>query len=369
MKTNSLGIYIHVPYCLRKCIYCGFFSCAHVPDENEQNTYAASIERELEKAAEEFGIRRVDTVFFGGGTPTVLKAAILSRLLAAVKRAFDVAADAEITTESNPGTLTERDLTVLREAGFNRLSIGCQSFDDTVLKALGRIHTAEEALEAYRAARRCGFGNINLDLMFAVPGHTPEIWEDTLYRVTDLKPEHISAYSLQMEEDTPLFDMLQRGEIEEVSDESDRLMYHRAVSLLKPAGYDHYEISNFSLPGYECRHNLKYWSMGEYLGFGPSASSFAGGIRVTNAPRGERHVNTVFDSMSEFVFTGLRKADGISYRDFREMFGRDLWDAFADRRAAAERFIRTGALIDDGKRLRLSEYGIDISNKVMAEFV
>ena len=218
-------------------------------------------------------------------------------------------------------------------------------------------------------AREAGFDNINMDLMFAIPGHTPETWEKTLDEAIALGPEHISFYSLQIEEGTPFYDMYRRGEFDQVPDDIDREMYHLAIKKLKEAGYDHYEISNAARPGRECRHNLKYWSMEDYLGIGPSASSYMKGIRFAEAPFMEFHENTFEDETSEFVFTGLRKTSGIFFDDFRERFGRDFWDVFGDRREELVPYIESGQLVETEEGLRLSDEGFDISNAIMAVFV
>lgn len=399
---TGLGIYVHIPFCISKCIYCGFYSKAGAPDAEEENTYVNLLVQEIENAARPD--REVDSIFFGGGTPSILKAESLIEILSTIRRCFDVSADCEITLEANPGTLNKGYLSKLYEAGFNRLSMGCQSFSDVVLKTLGRIHRSKDVYESFSVARASGFDNINLDLMFSVPGADEKLWQETLDKMMELSPEHLSFYSLQIEEDTPLYNMYKNGIFEEVSDELDRNMYHRAIECLKSSGYEHYEISNAAKPGFECRHNIKYWSLSDYLGFGKSASSFIDGVRFTNATddgygkgvlmerdflksRGvlsmpelgnlefakykysEFHVNDFIDTVSEFVFLGLRRTDGISFEDFEQRFGKSFEDVYADRRVEIESFIESGDLVEDESGLRLSEKGFDISNKIMAIFV
>ena len=399
---TGLGIYVHIPFCISKCIYCGFYSRAGAPDAEEENTYVNLLVQEIENAARPD--REVDSIFFGGGTPSILKAESLIEILSTIRRCFDVSAGCEITLEANPGTLNKGYLSKLYEAGFNRLSMGCQSFSDEVLKTLGRIHRSKDVYESFSAARVAGFDNINLDLMFSVPGADEELWQETLDKMMELSPEHVSFYSLQIEEDTPLYNMYKNGIFAEVSDELDRSMYHRAIECLKSSGYEHYEISNAAKPGFECRHNLKYWSLSEYLGFGKSASSFIDGVRFTNATddgygkgvlmesaflksRGvlsmpelgnlefakykysEFHVNDFMDTASEFVFLGLRRTAGISFDNFEQRFGKSFVDVYADRRVEIEPFIESGDLVEDESGLRLSERGFDISNKIMAIFV
>ena len=311
----------------------------------------------------------VDTVFIGGGTPTILPAVFVGMILDKLRECFVLAADAEITIESNPKTLTEEKLAAFQTYGVNRLSIGVQSFDDRILKTLGRAHSAEDAVESIVLAKECGFSNINLDLMFAVPGHTMECWVDTLKQAIALAPAHISFYSLQIEEGTPFYDRFMAGEITEISDFEDRRMYHKAIAMLKAAGYAQYEISNAAKPGKACRHNLKYWSMEDYLGIGESASSYLQGVRFTEAPVPEFHVNSREDDMSEFVFTGLRKTCGIKLAEFSHRFGADFWTVYADRRSELAAFLENGQLLETCGRLQLSEDGIDISNRIMAVFV
>lgn len=404
------GIYIHIPFCISRCIYCGFFSGAGAVSEEDEHAYVRLIKQEIENATRRYAeyYDEVDSIFFGGGTPSVFKPESLIEILDAVRKEFRLSADCEITMEANPGTLSRKNLTKLRKNGFNRLSLGCQSMNENVLRTLGRIHSAEEFLESFEAARTSGFDNINVDLMFSVPGADEVVWQDSLDRIVDLSPEHISFYSLQIEEDTPLYDMYRSGLFPEVSDEMDRKMYHQAIRTLKSAGYLHYEISNAAKPGCECRHNIKYWKLYDYIGFGKSAASFVRGTRFTNSTDegyevgvkeeknfieghlgvlppstdesdslpeyalkkySEYHINSFMDSASEFVFLGLRMASGVNYADFRERFGREFSDVFSDRMEEVKEFISCGALIEDESGIRLSENGFDISNRIMALFV
>ena len=369
MTINKLGIYIHIPFCLAKCKYCGFYSCGDAT-EAEQAEYVESLIDDIEEYGREYGKAYVvDTVFIGGGTPSILPAAYIGEILDSIRYHFTVTEDAEISMESNPKTLTYENLLAYRKAGVNRLSIGVQSLNDDCLKALGRVHTAADFKRNFIMAREAGFDNINIDLMFAIPGHTLEIWEETLDEAIALGPEHISFYSLQIEEGTPFYDMYRRGEFNQVPDDIDREMYHRAIRRLKEAGYEHYEISNASKPGRQCRHNLKYWSMEDYLGIGHSASSYMKGVRFAEAPLMEYHENSFEDEVSEFVFTGLRKTCGISFADFEKRFGRKFWDVFSDRREELMPYFEAGQLVETEAGLALNEEGFDISNAIMAVFV
>ncbi len=367
MKT--LGIYIHIPFCLAKCKYCGFYSHGG-GTEADYEEYVESLVNDIEEYGRVYGAEyKVDTIFIGGGTPSILPSPYIGEILDHVRDSFDVAEDAEISMESNPKTLTYENLLAYRKYGVNRLSIGVQSLNDDCLAALGRVHTAADFRRNFIMAREAGFDNINVDLMFAIPGHTMEIWEETLDEAIRLGPEHISFYSLQIEEGTPFYDMYRRGEFDQVPDDIDREMYHLAIKKLRDAGYEHYEISNACKPGKECRHNLKYWSMGDYLGIGDSSSSYMKGIRFAEAPLMEYHENDFDDDTAEFVFTGLRKTCGIRFDDFEERYGRAFWDVFADRREELQLYFDGGQLIETEEGLALSEEGFDISNAIMAIFV
>ncbi len=391
MTTNKLGIYIHIPFCIRKCPYCGFYSEELGTGAScSAEEYIAKVICDLKSFGEEYsGGRKVDSIFFGGGTPTSIHEDYIISVLEAIRENFDVEIDCEITIEANPGIL--HGLAKLKEAGFNRISIGVQSFDDGVLGTLGRIHNSLEAERSIKIAREAGFDNLNIDLMFGIPGQSMGEWNKTLKKVIDLKPEHISFYSLQLEEGTPYFDRFEAGEFDELSDELDRAMYHKAIAMLKAAGYKHYEISNASIPGFECRHNLKYWSLNEYLGVGPSASSYIDGRRFTfkdsvrdymecnlndlSGRLSELHINSRFDDMSEYSFTGLRLTSGIDYSDFKIRFGISFQEAFSDRWEELREFFESGAIkqfVDaEGVpvALRLTEKGIDVSNRIMSIFV
>ena len=390
---KSLGLYIHIPFCVRKCSYCDFLSFGSVT-EADQKSYFRSLIREIQWNGKHYGNEYyVDTIFIGGGTPSLVKESLIAEMLAAVWDSFAIDGNAEISMEANPGTLDEEKLKTYRAAGVNRLSIGVQSFDEGLLQYLGRVHTKEDVLKSYALARACGFQNINLDLMFSIPGQTTDVWRDTLNQALDLSLEHISFYGLQIEEGTPFHIMRKERRLVEIEDELDRTMYHGALKILKERGYLHYEISNAAAEGYQCRHNLKYWSMEDYLGLGLGAHSFLSGVRFSNEtdlgtyikvgnqtelesePSSSnpfavwRHENSGEDSMAEFIFTGMRKTEGIDLTDFAGRFGQPLEAAYSDNWHKILPYIESGYLICSEDYMRFSEKGIDISNIILSEFL
>jgi oxygen-independent coproporphyrinogen-3 oxidase len=377
---DKLGLYVHIPFCARKCRYCDFVSFP-VADRDAHFAYALKVVLEASEKAHIFGEgRSVDTIYLGGGTPSFLEAGLVSEILDSLYAHFRVEDDCEITIEVNPVSATREKFRAYRSAGVNRVSIGVQSFDPEVLTFLGRLHTAEEAERAVADARVCGFDNLNIDLMFGVPGQDLASWERDLKKALKLAPEHISFYSLGIEEGTPLFEDLIAERIEETDEILDRRMYHLAKELLADAGFRHYEISNAALPGRESRHNLKYWSMDPYLGLGAAAHSYFDGRRFANtsnlteylAASGTTdmmnwaHENTPGDEMSEFIFLGLRRTAGIRLSDFHSSFGRDFWELYGEE---TEKLIRRGLLEQDGDELRLTALGLDLANNVFSEYV
>jgi len=386
---KSLGLYIHIPFCLKKCNYCDFLSLGGMSEEDHA-AYTEALLVELEHYAD----RNIslDSVYIGGGTPSLLDPGLISRVVQRVQSCFTISEEAEITIEANPGLLDKNKLTTYRGAGINRLSIGAQSLNNEILKLLGRVHDREEFVRNYHLARDCGFENISVDLIFAIPGQTHDIWMDSLEKTIDLGPEHISFYSLQIEEETPFYDLWKKGELKPVDDQGDRAMYHSAIDRLQSSGYRHYEISNAAKPGYESRHNLKYWSMDEYLGVGLGAHSYIDGRRFSNETdlsryiriakekncAGRRqgaspwtiwfHENTVEGEMSEFMFTGLRKVEGIRLSDYEKRFALPVTAVYGD---PINKHIETGLLEIDEKadRLRLTAKGMDLFNRVLVDFV
>lgn len=378
-KTNRLGIYIHVPFCIKKCSYCDFLSFdAKGPSQWQE--YGIELIKEVEAYGDflkEDYI--VDTVFFGGGTPSILQADLVSEILDKINSSFSLTPNPEITIEANPGTVSEGKLDKYLAAGINRLSIGVQSFDEDLLGLLGRIHGKEEAKEAYKMARRAGFKNINLDLMFAIPTQTLELWQESLAEAIELSPEHLSFYGLSYEAGTPFDEARIRKEIIPIDEGLDRRMYRRGLATLRANGYEHYEISNMAKPGFECKHNLKYWSMEDYLGLGMGSHSFIRGKRFSNTKDWgkyftvnkveEEHLNSEYDNISEYIFTGLRRTKGISFDDFHERFGIAYVDYLGERKKQLYEYQDKGLLTIDVKGMGLTEAGIDFSNRILADLI
>lgn len=376
-----MELYIHIPFCIRKCAYCDFLSFP--AGEERKRAYVEALREEIGGAAERGD---VTTIFFGGGTPSVLSGEEIGILMETVRSHYRVLPGAEISLEANPGTLTAEKLAAWREAGINRLSIGLQSADNRELRILGRIHTWEEFLEGYRMARKAGFENINIDLMSALPGQSSRTWRETLLKVTALEPEHISAYSLIVEEGTPFYEKYgedaRRREEGLVcswlpSEEEERQMYYDTKGILGEKGYGRYEISNYARKGYECRHNCGYWRRESYRGFGLGASSLVEEVRFKNTSCMEEYLGRDFSrreeerlskeaQMEEFMFLGLRLAEGISTEEFCRKFGCAYAEVYGK---VTEELLAKKLLCQENQRIFLTEQGIDVSNYVMAEFL
>lgn len=367
----ELELYLHIPFCVRKCAYCDFLSAP--AGEGLRAEYVEALKEELRQKKGFGENHRVTSVFFGGGTPSILEGTQLAGILEEARRCFVVSENAEITVECNPGTLTEDKLLCYKRSGVNRLSLGLQSADDGELRLLGRIHTFEEFLESFSLARRMGFENLNVDLMSALPGQTKESWKKTLNRVLELRPEHISAYSLMIEEGTPFYERYGPGgpEAHRLPDEdTERQMYYDTRDLLRSAGYERYEISNYAKPGKECRHNLGYWERREYLGLGLGAASLIKNVRYRNQEdlsaylrRAYAYEETVVltenEELEETMFLGLRKMEGVALT--KKLLG--VYEP------VFEKLEREGLLLRENGRARLTELGIDVSNYALAEFL
>ena len=377
-----IALYFHFPYCVKKCRYCDFCS---VPADETVQLYADALKREIGLRAKQYPGERAATVFFGGGTPTVLPADDLAKVLEAADQAFPFDSIAEISVECNPGTVTGTSLKKLRAAGFCRLSIGLQSMDDRLLMRIGRVHDRQEFLQTYTQARDAGFTNINIDLMHGLPGQTQEQYLSSLNAVCDLGPEHVSAYSLILEEGTPLFYDVKSGKEKLPDEDAVADMQDAGIDLLKERGYRRYEVSNFAADGFACRHNLTYWNNGAYLGFGTAShSSMPEGERwyrfadtesipqylkmigKGKVPETERFLINRFEQMFETIMLGLRKTEGIDARLFQKRFGCDLFETYSE---AVERTRHRGLLdASDPNFLRLNRKGMDLMNSVLLDF-
>ena len=371
--NEAIEIYVHIPFCVRKCAYCDFYS--HPADEAQMDAYIEEVLEEISLCP--FSGREVSSVFFGGGTPSIADAGSIVKILEKLRQEFRVLTDAEISIEVNPGTVTREKLRAFRNAGINRLSIGLQNASDAMLEKLGRIHRFRDFTETFRIAREEGFTNISADLISGLPGETPENFAESLKKVLSLEPEHLSVYSLIIEENTPFYALYgpSGSHADELpSEDTERETAHLADRLLAGAGYRKYEISNYAKPGYECRHNLGYWTGVPYVGFGAAAASYIDGKRFRNAlndeylalPYEECEVLDEKDRMSEMMILGLRLTEGVSREAFRERFGKDLFTVYGD---VIEKYVSLGALASDGGRVRLTPYGMDTANIVMAEFL
>ena len=362
--NKNLGIYVHFPFCKSKCKYCDFNSS----DKNWclEDKYIDALVKEIDNCTFK---DKADTVFFGGGTPTAVKISNLIKVIDAVKKKFDIS-NCEFTVECNPATIEYDGFVKLKQAGVNRISMGLQSANDDELKFLGRIHTFDMFLKTYEDARKAGFENINVDLMFSLHRQTLDKWLYTLNKVTELKPQHISCYSLIVEEGTPFYNM----ELDLPDEETDRKMYYSAVDLLKSRGYGHYEISNFALDGYECRHNIKYWKRENYLGFGCGASGMYDNVRYQNTYDVAEYIEknvvseeflSLEDIMAEHIFLGLRMINGFDIEKFKSMYNVDFRKKYKEQ---IRKFTDLG-LLEISENCRLTREGLSVSNSVMCEFV
>jgi oxygen-independent coproporphyrinogen-3 oxidase len=394
MRSADLALYVHIPFCQAKCPYCDFNSYAGLEDLMAPYVDALITEMALWRDATRDA--HVTSVFFGGGTPSFLPLAETKRIAAALRRSFRLAPNAEITVEGNPGSADSARLDGLRRLGFNRLSLGVQSFHDDELRLLGRVHSAAEARQAYRVAQRTGFENVNLDLIYGLPGQTLAAWQATLTEAITLRPEHLSLYALTLEEGMPLATDVARGRLPTPDPDLAADMYLWAGEALASGGYEHYEISNWALPGYRCRHNLVYWRNQPYLGLGAGAHSCLGGFRfaavhdprayirevMATAPEppsdglaaylaGLRHLETVEEvsparAMAETAILGLRLTDGLSLAAFRRRFGMGLLSVYS---SAVAELTALGLLERSNGRLRLTRKGRLLGNEAFERFL
>ena len=384
-NKKELELYIHIPFCVKKCAYCDFLSGPQ--DEETIEKYVESLLDEIHAHGSNVELAasyEVTSIFLGGGTPSILEGTQIKQVMEALNDAFQVKQDAEIIIEANPGTVTREKLETYRACGINRISFGLQSTNNEELKLLGRIHTYEEFLESFSLARECGFDNINVDLISAIPKQTVASWEETLQSVIKLNPEHISAYSLIVEEGTPFAKVYGEGcsgEQDLPSEEDERTIYYRTEELLKAAGYHRYEISNYAKERKECRHNMGYWERKEYLGIGLGSASLINNTRYSNTTDLQKYIQcakepvniqediqvlSTQEQMEEFMFLGLRKMEGISEMEFEEYFGISIDEVYGGQ---LKKLIIEDLIERKEGRIRFTRHGIDVGNFVFSEFI
>lgn len=371
------GIYLHIPFCVSKCAYCDFYSLPGAcHSEDLKQRYVTALKRQMAWAKSEFAVGSISSVFMGGGTPTTLKTEQLCDVISALKSAFDLTPECEFTVEANPKTFDREKLTALKSLGVNRLSIGMQSANEKELSVIGRIHTFSEVKEAVELTRNCGFDNVSLDIMYGLPYQTKHTFLSTLTEAASLSPEHLSVYGLQLEEGTPLY--RKKDSLPFPSENECIEMYSEGIALLKSFGYERYEISNFSKPGRECRHNLNYWSAGEYLGLGAGAYSYLGkkrfsfeqdveGFCLTSDFNKLLHVDEIIDQdeeVKEFIMLSLRLTKGFSVNE--------LFDRTRDPQYYLKRFepyVKSGYLKHDDGRIFFTEEGFNVSNAILSDIL
>ena len=372
MTTDAIGLYVHVPFCLRKCNYCDFCSFDYLSD-GQRKSYVEILCREI-LSYKEKGLS-VDSIFFGGGTPSLLTNDEFRRIVAAIKESFRVLSDTEFTVEVNPKTLDASKASCFKAQGVNRISIGLQSIHENELKILGRIHSYHDFKASYEIARQAGITNVNIDLMYGISEQTMDSFRETLDRVLALSPEHISLYGLMLEEGTPFWKMKESLSLPSEDRECD--MYYFATHRLREKGYRHYEISNYSRSGSECRHNLKYWQDREYIGVGVSAYSYFRGVRFGNSRNIDSYINDFskereYDTLDadsaayEYAMLGLRLSDGISLKEYERLFSKNFLDG---RTEVLDRLCGAGYLSFDGDSLALTESGFYVSNAILTELL
>lgn len=373
------SLYIHIPFCASKCYYCDFNS--YVSTGEVMDRYLDGLEKEMERLSQELPWQPLRTVFFGGGTPTMFDVKQTERMMAILHRFFRLAEGAEVSVEANPGTVNPEKLRVLREGGANRLSFGVQSFNDAILKKLGRLHDSLTVYHSYEKARQAGFSSINLDLMFGLPGQTLEIFKDSLHRIIELEPEHISAYSLKVEEGTPFAIWQERGKLQLPPEDDDLAMYFLLMDTLEANGYGMYEISNFAKKGRDCRHNQVYWRNEPYLAAGAGAHGYVNDVRyviesnvlayIETCLTGKRPVVEEERIPSEIqqedtMILGLRLIQGVEHVRFRERHGIDMHEVFDHE---IESFVKDGLLTEDADGVRLTKRALPIGNEVFSGFL
>lgn len=371
------GIYLHIPFCKKRCIYCDFFSSTR---NEKKATYIEALCQELELRRDYLDEERIETIYFGGGTPSQLAKEDFERIFSSLYKIYPISPEAEITLEANPDDLSPEYIHMLRTLPFNRLSIGIQTFNENTLKLLQRRHTAQQAIDAFTRCREAGFHNISIDLMYGLPGETMESWEKDLQQALEMKPEHISAYHLIYEEGTPLWKLRQQHQVEEVEEDLSVSLFTTLIHRLKEHGYQHYEISNFSLPGFHSRHNSSYWTGKKYLGCGASAHSYNGHSRQWNVASIEKYIQGIeqkkpeyeieeldlYTRYNDFVITTIRTSWGMPLSKLKSDFGDSLYQYCL---RMAQPHLKQGKLEITNHVLRLTESGIFVSDGIMSDML
>ena len=376
---SNPGIYLHIPYCLHKCGYCDFNS--HPENREEEEVYVSALMSEIDHYAQQLEGKTISTVFVGGGTPTLLPPEHLDKILGSIKTHFNLSQDCEITIEANPATIKQENLAEIRSSGFNRISIGVQSFDTDELKLLERVHNVDEIHTTIDRARRAGFDNLSLDLMFGLPDQLPEKWMSNLHNALEKNPDHISAYGLTIEPATSFFKLHERGLLTLPSEETQLEMFQSTIETLQSAGYQQYEISNYARTGFECRHNLNYWDNGEYLGLGAGASSYLNGERFKNTALPSRYIRSVREdgaavestetltplhSMGETIMLGLRRLKGITIEDFENRFQISFNKVYGK---VIDPLLNEGLITINQNHMALSRKGLFLADSVILKFL
>lgn len=379
MNKKPLGIYIHIPFCAKKCKYCDFISFDNKIDKKK--LYIDKLVEEINNFNKDNYI--VETIFIGGGTPSILSSNEIYKLGSAINE-FILSRDIEFSVECNPCNITEEKLIAFKDIGVNRISFGLQSYDNELLKIIGRVHNVDIFEKAYGMARKVGFGNINVDIIFNLPSQEMKSYKRTLEKVIALQPEHISCYGLIIEENTPFWDMIDKGELAMPDEDLDREMYEYSENYLSEKGYTKYEISNYAKVGYECKHNIKYWKREEYIGFGLNSHSMINNQRFSNTKNLEKYLNIDFKNLKatkddrdieildlkaqleEYIFLGLRLTEGVNILEIGNILNISVYDIYKE---VIDKFKNNGLLEFDGRILKLTKKGVSISNYVLSEFI
>ena len=376
----KLGLYLHFPFCISKCPYCDFNSY-QLKEDNQISSYISALYQEINAYSQKLQKSNITTIYLGGGTPTILSGVQIYNILKFCKEKFTIEKDAEITIEANPGTLDGEKLKLLIESGINRLSLGAQSFNNLFLKKLGRIHNTQDIIDSYSFAREIGFSNINIDIMFALPGQTTEDLQVTLKKAVSLKPDHLSLYNLTIKSETEYYKKYKRGKLKLPTEDEEFDMYNWAINFLEESGFEHYEIANFARPHKRSMHNLIYWQNKPYLGIGAGAYSFIRGYRYMNFKDPVIYIKEVMNGklpvdngeklslrkrMIETIILSLRTKDGVGYKKFKARFAVNLNDIFPGQ---IKKLVNLGLLKKDNYRIKLTKKGVFLANTVFREFV